>query len=424
MGRPHAPAAARAEACDPTGFPADAPDVLDTGPPAFGPEMSSPSSVEPLVRPQMPELDSVRGAAVLMVLLYHALFWSNPGEHPSRVVRVLLQASQPGWIGVDLFFVLSGFLITGILLSGRERPDYYRRFYRRRALRILPAHFALLTVLVLSEVIQGPFAALSAVFLANMVAFFGVPMQYGPLWSLAVEEHFYLVWPAAVRRLSVRGLALCALGIVVASPILRWVAFRRAPGADLYDRTWFRLDGLAMGALLAMAVRHEAATRRRVAAAALAALAAGATVAVVGLPYGIGTRLRPLGAALQFSIISLCCLGVLAGAVVVGTGRHRRLVRSRVLRFFGAISYGLYLVHLLLFDACDRLASIVAPTPGGAVRSPLAIVLRVLVAGGAAVALAWLSRRYFEEWFLRLKAGADAPAADEKLAGASASIAG
>ena len=105
---------------------------------------SLPAKLDPLIRPVMPELDSVRGIAVSGVLLLHAFYWQYSSFHFSGLPRLFLLATQPGGLGVNLFFVLSGFLITGILLDSKEKPRYFRRFYIRRALRILPAYYLLL----------------------------------------------------------------------------------------------------------------------------------------------------------------------------------------------------------------------------------------------------------------------------------------
>jgi peptidoglycan/LPS O-acetylase OafA/YrhL len=104
---------------------------------------------EKLIRPSMPELDSLRGVAILLVLFFHGFgFKFGPGKLP-RFAHLLVVATMPGWIGVNLFFVLSGFLITGILLDSKPHPQYYSRFYIRRALRILPAYYALLLLLAI-----------------------------------------------------------------------------------------------------------------------------------------------------------------------------------------------------------------------------------------------------------------------------------
>ena len=169
--------------------------------------MTQSSEPQAIIRPYMPELDSVRGIAILMVLFFHGL--APPLSSPvAGWARTLLAFTQAGWTGVNLFFVLSGFLITGILLDSKARPHYFQRFYLRRVLRILPALYVTLAALWLIGQISWRFLALSAFFLANSVNFFGQALQYGPLWSLAVEEHFYLLWPSLVRKFSSSTLAL------------------------------------------------------------------------------------------------------------------------------------------------------------------------------------------------------------------------
>ncbi len=140
-----------------------------------------------LLRPFMPELDTLRGIAVLGVLLHHGFYWRYGSSSFAPWVRPFMSATRFGWIGVNLFFVLSGFLITGILLDSKDKPHFYRRFYTRRALRILPAYYALLILLLVFRTSSVAFVGLSFFYLANMTEFFGVPCAYGPLWSLAVE---------------------------------------------------------------------------------------------------------------------------------------------------------------------------------------------------------------------------------------------
>jgi peptidoglycan/LPS O-acetylase OafA/YrhL len=178
-------------------------------------------SERPILRPVMPELDSVRGIAILAVLLYHGLYWQVNLAAFSRWQRIFLSGFWLGRLGVSLFFVLSGFLITGLLIDSKSRLDYYRRFYVRRALRILPAYFALLGILAATRYASWPFILLSLAYLANFTRFFGVAIAYPVLWSLAVEEHFYLLWPWVVRKLSMRSLAACCLAIIALSPLLR-----------------------------------------------------------------------------------------------------------------------------------------------------------------------------------------------------------
>src|SRR5271167_323369 len=188
-----------------------------------------------ILRPVMPELDTVRGIAILMVFLFHGFEDFTPvGPNIPAWERLFLSTVSLGWTGVNLFFVLSGFLITGILFDSVHKPQYYSRFYFRRALRILPAYYLLIAALILvgrlgfvSHHTSWAFAGLSLAYLSNITPLLGVPRDYSPLWSLAVEEHFYLIWPAAVRMLTRRGLVTAAVLICVCEPILRAFAVAR-----------------------------------------------------------------------------------------------------------------------------------------------------------------------------------------------------
>lgn len=354
------------------------------------------------VRPFMPELDTLRGLAVLGVLFLHGFYWQYFSLSFGRVARIFLTLTQPGSVGVHLFFVLSGFLITGILLDSRERPYFYRRFYTRRALRILPPYYALLLLLLLLRSSSAAFVGLSFVYLSNVTNFFGVGSDYGPLWSLAVEEHFYIAWPAVVHKLTRRNLAWASAAIVVGVPVLRAFSFAKGwtTGLDWY--TWFVADGLAAGALLAIFLRSSI-TRRRVKAVCGWILGGSVLAAVVGAPFGILTRNRLLGAALQLSTVNFFFAGVLLLSLLAGSGSGKRFVDIGVLRFLGYISYGLYLDHLLAFRMYDRFCRHFVPQWIPSSGHFGLVLLRFVLAGGAAMGVAYLSRRFYEEQFLRLK---------------------
>jgi peptidoglycan/LPS O-acetylase OafA/YrhL len=130
--------------------------------------------------------------------------------------------------------VLSGFLITGILLDSVKQTNYYSRFYLRRALRILPAYyFVLLLLALLSHISFFPrqtslaFVSLSLIYLSNITPLLGIPIQYGPLWSLAVEEHFYILWPTLVQQLTRRNLTIAATSICMIEPFVRLYTVHR-----------------------------------------------------------------------------------------------------------------------------------------------------------------------------------------------------
>jgi len=142
----------------------------------------------------LPALDGVRGFAVLGVACSH-LFPASPHSALEAVVH---NAFAFGAAGVDLFFVLSGFLITGILLDSRAEPDYFRNFYTRRVLRIAPAYLLMVAVLFLTHAITARYLAVCLLCLCNMPGLLGASSEYSALWSLSVEEQFYFVWPVLV----------------------------------------------------------------------------------------------------------------------------------------------------------------------------------------------------------------------------------
>ena len=221
---------------------------------------------------RIPELDGLRGLAILLVILCH--YVGNPDHTPLGFFphRFLL-AFTVGWSGVDLFFVLSGFLIGGILLDARNSPQYFRAFYMRRVFRILPIYY-LWTLLFAATVIAAlvffpgrlgvAFSDLLRVpvqllFLQNI--FIGMPhftwTWFVVTWSLAIEEQFYLLAPPLIRFLSLRRFVITLAATIVLAPVLRFMLFRYwAPGTYLCAFLMpCRADSLSCGMLLAVAWR-------------------------------------------------------------------------------------------------------------------------------------------------------------------------
>ena len=374
--------------------------------------LSPGTSTEKLIRPVMPELDTLRGIAILLVLFFHGFNfagqvwsrWPLPG-------RVFFTAILGGWTGVYLFFVLSGFLITGILLDSKPKPHYYRRFYIRRALRILPAFYLLLLLLIVlprtgwlhGRRVGWPFITLSFFYLANVTTLFGVPSQYTALWSLAVEEHFYLVWPTVIRALSRRTAAWCALGIFVACPILRalayWLGYNFGAGY-----TWLVADALAIGSLLGVLSRGPLADRAAMRRYSYVLMAAAIGLFALGTPFGIWQGSSFFGGVFRRTAVNLFYAGTLSVTLLLGTSRFKWIVRRPVLQWFGEISYGLYLVHMLAFDFVDHWIVRYFPDVHSQIPSRFGLMLmRFAASMGLAVGIAFLSRKYFEEWFLKLK---------------------
>ena len=186
-------------------------------------------------------LDGIRAIAVIAVMLLHHAF-------------------PFGWEGVELFFVLSGFLITNILRKTRTSPTYWSRFYLKRAARILPPLVPMFLGTILFSKHLSVIGILGyGLFLGNFldVSRYGIALL-GPLWSLAVEEHFYLIWPSAVKRFTDQFLFSVTLAILFIEPIVREVATHYASSFRvIYELTPFRLDGLAAGAALAFLLDRD-----------------------------------------------------------------------------------------------------------------------------------------------------------------------
>jgi peptidoglycan/LPS O-acetylase OafA/YrhL len=362
---------------------------------------------EPLLRPLMPELDSVRGIAILMVLVFHAFLRNGAIDALPRATQVFVRATALGRLGVNLFFVLSGFLITGLLIDSVWRPDYFRRFYLRRVSRILPAYYGTLLILAGSRHASRAFLGMSVMHLANLAPLLGVGASYVVLWSLAVEEHFYLMWPAAVRRLTARGLLYLSGSVILVEPAARALSYlvMSRDGSDWTDvarYTWNAADAIALGCFLAVAVREFRWSRETTLRCALIAIAGGAIFFCAGIPFGIARRhFSIIGAAFQEVPWNFIFVGVVALFLVLGTGQWKTLVIPKALRFFGRISYGLYLIHFLMFDAYDAVAIRYVPRLAASEGQLSLLWIRLLIAGTAATLTAWISRETFEEFFLR-----------------------
>ena len=366
-----------------------------------------PNEATPFLRREMPELDTIRGLAILGVLLYHGLYWQQDLSQFPKIERLILTVMWTGRLGVDLFFVLSGFLITGILSDSRSRPDFYKRFYVRRALRILPAYLAIIAILIVSRYAPAPFILLSLLYLSNLTPLFGIPIAYPVFWSLAVEEHFYFLWPLAVRTLRTKQLMSACLVVILLTPLSRFMSYFLTEKHGFVsfvcnDYTWNALDGLACGAMLALLLRLYRVTRLHLFLISCGLFTLAITIWILGLPYGILTRQTATGAAMQVVPWHFVFTGLLGFFLLIGTGPWRGLVQIRALRFLGEISYGLYLVHVLVFEVFDH-------TTARYWKHQITIslfqwvVLRLIITGGIAILIAFLSRKYFEEKFLRMK---------------------
>lgn len=357
-----------------------------------------------VARNRLESIDALRGVAILSVVAGHFGYTLLRPYSFSGFADIVHETLRFGWVGVDLFFVLSGFLITSLLFERRTREGYYRDFYIRRALRILPLYLLILLVLAVTGIAPLGFIILSVFFAANFAGSLPAGNPYGILWSLAIEEQFYLFWPTVVHRIRPRHAGYVGVAVLVLSPMIRLAAWSfGADGSVLYYITPFHLDGLAMGVLIAALVHDARTSDAHLRSFALGALSAAIALTLVGAHWGILTRDAPLGAALQFSVIALIFGAVVVLALIVKNARLRAILAPRVLRFYGDISYGLYLIHILTFTVLEMVLKVVAPQLVPSASSPGLAVAEVAFAFALATTVAYLSRRYFEQPFLRLK---------------------
>lgn len=340
----------------------------------------------------LPELDGLRGLAVLGVFFFHARL--------RLAGSWLYRPAQGGWSGVSLFFILSGFLITSILLTARQQPShYFRNFYARRALRIWPVYFLLIAVCfcgpawllggALAGVSRGQTLAVLLLFVQNLL-----PVKLlgalEPTWSLAIEEQYYLLWAPLVRWLHrpwIMAIGLAA--VLVASPLLR-LYFGSALNPT---HTLFHLDSIALGSLLALGLLYLRYSRRVWLVMGLASTAIGFATAVTIASDTVYVD----------SALSLGFAGMVLAAIAATGARNplARLLRHGPLPFYGKISYGLYMTHMAVFMSLGLFYNFIDRS--AAAGSSTANYLIVVVQLALSTAVATLLWHGFEKPILRFK---------------------
>jgi peptidoglycan/LPS O-acetylase OafA/YrhL len=330
------------------------------------------------------QLDGLRGLAILLVIVYHfslqhPVFQGHGAGYGSGA---LLQLAHAGWMGVDLFFVLSGFLITGILVETRTNQHYFRNFLARRFLRIWPLYYLTLIIfiVVLPRVLASPPVAL--IRMQHQQAWFWLyganwlmareggfnETSGGYYWSLAVEEQFYLVWPLVVYKLSNQALLRTSMTLLAAALVSRLVlGFLGVGSGPLYTMTFTHWDGLAVGSALAICLRSPQLTAqvRRIAPwAAIAAL-----LGVLGVRLADGDFFlwgRAMG-LFGYTFVAVAFGALLFYALERNPqAGFRGPLATRFMTQSGKLSYALYLVHVpvsrtlapIVFARLQRLAPI------------------------------------------------------------------
>jgi peptidoglycan/LPS O-acetylase OafA/YrhL len=360
----------------------------------------------------MPGLDLLRGLAILAVVFFHGFYYVAPAiPLHSRLAAILFHFTSFGWIGVNLFFTLSGFLITGNLIDSEAMPNYYSRFYIRRALRILPAYFLVLILLGLTRTASLNYLLVCVIFLANWpkLLLHGPFLLYSVLWSLAVEEQFYAVWPWLFRKLRMRGLFALSTAMILLCPVLRGVAITHF-GGSIFSKTFLIGDNLAIGAIIAIICRWPQLTLTALLRIGVAAICISVPALLILTNAGYALLTDPFGASVGYSMLEWFTGGIL----ILMLYAYRTTPVQPALRFlvfFADISYGLYLIHMLCGILYDRVFGYAYLTRGDL------LVTRFVVVNGIAILLATLSKRYFENPIMRLKE--KFPAAMTKVYGAN-----
>lgn len=313
----------------------------------------------------LPVVDGMRGIAILLVLWYHApfLFRELPEfsaqQSPWAMLGPFWRMSLGGWIGVDLFFVVSGFLITSILIRVREEAGFLLAFLGRRALRILPLAVLYLMALFILVRLNDPLNILPrfdawpwyAFYLGNIhISVYGwQPLAVMILWSLAIEEQFYLLWPFLVQLCNARQILRWSIGCMVVAPIIRVLTLSMVDYPATYVFTFCRLDALAAGAVVAVlySVRdwreQMMASCRRLAVPAFAVI-----MLILLVPFSPSMpETRPW----FFSVFGYSCIAASFAILLVASlqtqGSIKDVLTSRVLTFLGKRCYGFYLWHVL-----------------------------------------------------------------------------
>ena len=330
------------------------------------------TSPPPSLKGHIPALDGIRGAAMFLVMIHH---FSRLSDTTSLTGQTLTCFVTMTWISIDLFFVLSGFLITGILCDVRERPHFFRNFYMRRFLRIFPLYYSaiLLMLFVYPHLFPEPHEWVNTMhriqgfywgYLTNAFLVFGrhegLPYYSVHFWSLSVEEHFYLIWPMVVYVLGRRKAIGVCLAVICFSPILRyynihsgveWAAHLglRTPPAETvnYLFTPFRLDSLAVGSMLALLSREVRDSQILVRPARYVFPLCFCGIATLTIAHrGVLMWTEPIMQEIGFSLLALFFGSVVVLSTMTASPTLlTRLFNLRFLRFFGKYSYSMYIFH-------------------------------------------------------------------------------
>ncbi len=301
----------------------------------------------------IPQLDGVRGLAIFLVLLFHCY----PFIAPARL----------GWLGVDLFFVLSGFLITGILWDTKTHKDYYKNFIVRRMVRIFPLYYTFLLLFfigipVLTTIDISSFQAVQTWYWLYVTNWFFVfelqdwikGIDINHFWSLAIEEQFYLFWPFVIYFFSRRNILNIILGFVLLSFVLRLIYLLGLEPISIYVSTFTRVDSLVIGAAAALFVRDVKLKSFLENHFIKLFLFSGSIVFIIVLTRSTSPYSLPfITVGYTFNALFFISIFLLT-LTDFATGVFKKMGLFRPLQFLGKYSYALYVFHLPLYSYFDH----------------------------------------------------------------------
>jgi peptidoglycan/LPS O-acetylase OafA/YrhL len=343
----------------------------------------------------MPELDGLRFFAFLAVFLSHIAIFSNGGREAKPAIVEI--CNMLGRFGVDLFFALSAYLLTALMIREKEKFGtlHVRAFYMRRLLRIWPLYFTWLFALIVTRHLWSdyslsffvPWLLFAGNFQASLITVNNLVIL--PLWSLSVEEQFYIVWPLLVRNLTRRGLVVAGAVIWIMTTCARFeLLFHGFTPHQIWFSGFGRLGALACGILIAAAMREPVRWGRQM-------------LVVFGVLCWVEAATchlylaRPEGFAIPMWGFTMAALGAASFLIAAIGVRKDCLLTNPILVYLGRISYGLYIFHGAALVVAQR----IVPASSDLVFWPLfAIVAFALTLAVSAVSYRWL-----ESWFLNLK---------------------
>lgn len=349
-------------------------------------------------------LDGIRAVAIILVMLFHFYF--------------LLEV---GWIGVQLFFVLSGYLITSILLESKDSslPLYLKRFYWRRSLRIFPLYFLYLGAVGLLFIIakQPPdfISKLPYLLVYNYNHYplfhsIAIDTTFTHFWSLSLEEQFYLVWPIIIFYSNNRSLQYLLVAIIFLCPIARYLSFEwlqanNYPSADLgqivYRLTTSQLDGFAFGALIPLfklKTSEILSSRISIISSILFVLLGAFNLFTTNIPLSslgyMNGGVENYQYIWSYTIINFFSLGLILAAISTsGLSWLKKILEQSVFIQIGKVSYGMYVYHWIFLAAYRKT---IHPFIGYRPLSFIVYLVSIFI-------ISWLSFRFFENYFINLK---------------------